>query len=1298
MASNSNFTARVIMVPDTTKLDTVMKQYATGAASVKSIGTEAKQSNTLLKTLTSNLGDTFAKVMKFGAITATIGLMTTGIHSAVESILEMDKALTEFKKVSDLAGEGLDNFKKKAFEAGQEVAKTGAEMIESATEFRKSGFTDEDSLHLAKISSLYQNIADSQLDAGDAASYIISQMKAFNITSDNAIDIINKTNEVSNKFAVSSTDISSALTKSSSSLATYGNTIDETISLVVAGTEILTGQAGKVGRGLRSAGANIVKMANSTGELVYTVNNATKSISLLDSTTGKMKNTYTVLSEVASQWDKMSAAEQSAVALQLGNKTQLDTVTAVLKNFDSAVQANEVSLNSQGSAMKENARYMESLDSKIQSIKSSFSLWAEKGAGIVGMLLDVANGFMQINNSIEIFTPLLVMAGVKFTGLSNLVIAKTTEMGVALGVSTGGLTWIIGGLVLALSNIPNIIDHFSTSVDEHTDKINELKDSYKTTQDEIDTLNSKKVLSESDEYRLKILEAQLDVLQQQTLEEERARARATTFGEGVWFDSGAMGDLQDATSQLQTSIDDYQEALAGGFSAEYLTEYREIIVETSAKASEAKKTLAENSQYLTDSEKAELENEIAYAEKLLETVDALGLFEKTQSAVNDSMQEAEVDTEAIAEEFKALNDELDSLQELYDEVSGAIEEYNENGYLSIDTYQKLLSLGNEYIGLLFDEQGNLLNTDSAVRALTEARINDLAVEKAYSMIDTAKKLDAEGNAALIAASKWDSATKSLWDFVGASIASSGLSTEAQTGLKAQIDQVQKWSEAAKLGIGKTTSKTSKSTKSSSATDPLKEQSDIFKDQLKILTNQLSILEEINGTEYQRIDKLKEIQEKIKKQEAWYRSKGLSDNSEYISDLMKQWYQYESQIKQIYKEIYQTQIKKQETAADYVVNLTDKIISKLEEQKSAEEKYWDEKIDALNTQNQALQDQISLEEALNNLEQAKSKRVLVYKEGQFQYASDVGAISEAQAQLESLKREQALKAETEALEKQKNESIKIIDEQIEAWEKYKDTWASMVSDIDNEQNRLIALQAFGLSAEQSNWLTRLEGYSEFLQGYAGESGNLANIQQQYQDLFLANQSEGLGTEKQNLIDRIGNYVAFAKEYASIRQKLQQLDEDGVIPTFSSSEVKFVNSNASSGSSGSVSSIVQKGTSSATKKTGGGGGTSALSKYLSRYADGTTSATGGLSMVGEQGAELRVLNRGDGIIPAQLSKNLMTLGQFNPIDIIKGIYRKANEGVVYNTFDKLVLPNVHNAETFIKELNNFKNLTAQRLATQ
>ena len=48
---------------------------------------------------------------------------------------------------------------------------------------------------------------------------------------------------MSNNFGVSSTDISQALTKTSSAMANYGNTMDNTIAIITAGTEVMPKQA-----------------------------------------------------------------------------------------------------------------------------------------------------------------------------------------------------------------------------------------------------------------------------------------------------------------------------------------------------------------------------------------------------------------------------------------------------------------------------------------------------------------------------------------------------------------------------------------------------------------------------------------------------------------------------------------------------------------------------------------------------------------------------------------------------------------------------------------------------------------------------------------------------------------------------------------------------------------------------------------------------------------------------------------------------------------------------------------------
>lgn len=139
---------------------------------------------------------TFGKVAKFGAITAIIGGITTAIHESVQVVKDFDDAFTELRKVSDLGTDSLKTYTEELGELGKVTARTRTEMVEASTEFKKSGYTEKESAVLAQTATLFQNIADSQLSAGDASSIIISQLKAFNLTAEESIRITDVINEV----------------------------------------------------------------------------------------------------------------------------------------------------------------------------------------------------------------------------------------------------------------------------------------------------------------------------------------------------------------------------------------------------------------------------------------------------------------------------------------------------------------------------------------------------------------------------------------------------------------------------------------------------------------------------------------------------------------------------------------------------------------------------------------------------------------------------------------------------------------------------------------------------------------------------------------------------------------------------------------------------------------------------------------------------------------------------------------------------------------------------------------------
>ena len=129
------------------------------------------------------------------------------VSAMTEQVYELDGAVTEFKKVSDLSGKSLDGYVDKLANMGKEVARTGSEMVEAATEFKKSGFGEEEAANLALVATQFQNVADDAITAGEASNFIISQLKAFNLQATESEHVVDALNAVSNNFAVSSSDL-----------------------------------------------------------------------------------------------------------------------------------------------------------------------------------------------------------------------------------------------------------------------------------------------------------------------------------------------------------------------------------------------------------------------------------------------------------------------------------------------------------------------------------------------------------------------------------------------------------------------------------------------------------------------------------------------------------------------------------------------------------------------------------------------------------------------------------------------------------------------------------------------------------------------------------------------------------------------------------------------------------------------------------------------------------------------------------------------------------------------------------
>lgn len=86
----------------------------------------------------------------------------------------------------------------------------------------------------------------------------------------------------------------------------------------------------------------------------------------------------------------------------------------------------------------------------------------------------------------------------------------------------------------------------------------------------------------------------------------------------------------------------------------------------------------------------------------------------------------------------------------------------------------------------------------------------------------------------------------------------------------------------------------------------------------------------------------------------------------------------------------------------------------------------------------------------------------------------------------------------------------------------------------------------------------------------------------------------------------------------------------------------------------------------------------------YARGTRRANRGLSLVGENGPELRVLNHGDGILPNNITDNLWRWGSMTPKDMLSSLAQKAQSWAQTLNINNVTLPNVRDAQSFVSGL--------------
>ncbi len=394
---------------------------------------------------------------------------------------------------------------------------------------------------------------------------------------------------------------------------------------------------------------------------------------------------------------------------------------------------------------------------------------------------------------------------------------------------------------------------------------------------------------------------------------------------------------------------------------------------------------------------------------------------------------------------------------------------------------------------------------------------------------------------------------------------------------------------------------------------------------------------------------------------------------------------QKQMWQDYLDTLQSEKSKMDSVISYATEYASRQISEIEDELSAVQDEidavnarYDEKIDKFDETNDALEEEIEREKLLQDLATAKSKVAMVFKNGRFQYVQDADAVSAAQAALDEFDKNKVLEEQKKFIESQRALDLQdllnkqeALNQEKEQWEEYKDGWSSLSSEYEFQQDKLIAEQEYGINIENSNWATRLDNLESFKQDYISKLDEIKAAQE-----ALNNLTEQLNKPQTTTEPTTGGGGTMsASEMNDILFGGGSAGDDGLhldadkFYGVDYDDLPSTPSGAGTGQGPSASDIWEN----------------TPGWDLVGFANGTTSAPGGLAMVGENGPELRVLGQGDGVIPADITRNLWDWGKINPSNL-------AARAVSYMfNIDNLSLPNARDAVSLVDGL---KQMAYQR----
>ena len=364
------------------------------------------------------------------------------VREAIGQLKELNTALVEIDKTSNLTQTSLQSLANKSFDEASKYGAYVQDYMNSAGEFAKAGYSNLDEItETAMLTQIAGNVTSDL-----ANKYIIATDAAYkyNGAINDLTKVIDGSNNVANKNSVEMEDMAKAATVSASFAAQAGVSIEELTAAEGTMSAVTKRSGSEMGRAFRSILLNLQQVSGEfDGEIIdeeqlKKVEERCHSLGVeleyMKDGVATLRNPMDVLKDLSEVYRSLpdNSADKQGLISDIGGKYHANALSSLLGNWELYEKMLRDYAEGEGSAMREAQKTADSWAGKLASLQNQ---WLEfvsgfvdtdfvKGgiSGLEGMIV----AFDKLNDA-QLFIPAMVSS---IMGLRNLFTGKgITDIG-----------------------------------------------------------------------------------------------------------------------------------------------------------------------------------------------------------------------------------------------------------------------------------------------------------------------------------------------------------------------------------------------------------------------------------------------------------------------------------------------------------------------------------------------------------------------------------------------------------------------------------------------------------------------------------------------------------------------------------------------------------------------------------------------------------------------------------------------------------------------------------------------------